>query len=68
MKESIQAALSVVRSRARNLGLRTTSSEDRFAYPFARSDSKDGPSAGGICASMYSALTSIPVRAMLNDR
>ena len=66
MQESIQAAMTVVRSRARVLGL-----EDDFyqKYDFhvhvpEGATPKDGPSAGvGMCTCLVSALTRIPVRA-----
>jgi ATP-dependent Lon protease len=52
MTESIQAAMTVVRSRADVLGI-----EPEGATP------KDGPSAGvGMCTALVSALTDIPVR------
>ena len=65
MKESIQAAMTVVRSRAAALGWTTILSEVRCAHPRPRGrDAKDGPSAGiGMATSLTSALTGIPVRA-----
>jgi ATP-dependent Lon protease len=66
MQESIQAAMTVVRSRADSLGL-----EEEFHQKFdvhihvpEGATPKDGPSAGvGMCTSLVSALTRIPVRA-----
>ena len=66
MQESIQAAMTVVRSRAAILGL-----EDDFYQKYdvhihvpEGATPKDGPSAGiGMCTCLVSSLTQIPVRA-----
>lgn len=66
MQESIQAAFTVVRSRAKALGLATNFNEkyDLHIHVPEGATPKDGPSAGvGMCTALVSVLTSIPVRA-----
>ena len=65
MQESIQAAMSVVRSRADVLGLETDfyQKHDVHLHMPEGATPKDGPSAGiGMCTALVSALTRIPVR------
>ncbi|MDT8384960.1 MAG: endopeptidase La [Gammaproteobacteria bacterium] len=66
MKESVQAAMSVVRSRVKTLGLDPefyTESDIHIHVPEGAVP-KDGPSAGvGMCTALVSVLTEIPVRA-----
>ena len=66
MQESIQAAVTVVRTRAAHLGLdpRFQSEMDMHVHVPEGATPKDGPSAGiGMCTALVSALTGIPVRA-----
>jgi ATP-dependent Lon protease len=66
MKESVEAARSVVRSRARRLGIADDVFEKKDMHIHAPEGAtpKDGPSAGiAMTTAMVSAMTSIPVRA-----
>jgi len=66
MKESVEAARSVVRSRAQRLGIKDELFEKRDIHIHVPDGAtpKDGPSAGiAMTTAFVSALTSIPVRA-----
>ncbi|HRO81676.1 MAG TPA: endopeptidase La [Alicycliphilus denitrificans] len=66
MKESVEAARTVVRSRARLLGIRDDAFEKRDLHIHVPDGAtpKDGPSAGiAMTTAIVSALTGIPVRA-----
>jgi ATP-dependent Lon protease len=66
MQESIQAAMTVVRSRHELFGLEADfqAKSDVHVHVPEGATPKDGPSAGiGMCTSLVSALTKIPVRA-----
>ena len=66
MKESVEAARSVVRSRARGLGIKDEMFEKRDIHIHVPDGAtpKDGPSAGAAMTTAFvSALTGIPVRA-----
>ncbi len=66
MKESIQAAMTVVRSRADVLGVKPDFNENKDIHIHVPEGAtpKDGPSAGvGMCTALVSALTKIPVKA-----
>ena len=66
MKESVEAARTVVRSRARLLGIEDTAFEKRDIHVHVPDGAtpKDGPSAGAAMTTAFvSALTGIPVRA-----
>ncbi|MEC8472652.1 MAG: endopeptidase La [Pseudomonadota bacterium] len=65
MQESIQAAFTVVRSRAKSLGLDANFHEkfDLHIHVPEGATPKDGPSAGiGMCTALVSVLTDIPVK------
>ncbi len=66
MKESVEAARTVVRSRAHSLGIADSVFEKRDIHIHVPDGAtpKDGPSAGAAMATAFvSALTGIPVRA-----
>ncbi|RKZ98284.1 MAG: endopeptidase La, partial [Gammaproteobacteria bacterium] len=65
MQESIQAATTVVRSRALDWGIATNfmQNHDIHIHVPEGATPKDGPSAGaGMCTALVSAITGIPVR------
>jgi len=66
MQESIQAAVTVVRSRASSMGIDKSffSESDFHIHVPEGATPKDGPSAGiGMCTALISAATNIPVKA-----
>ncbi len=66
MKESVEAARSVVRSRARRMGIKDDAFEKRDVHIHVPDGAtpKDGPSAGiAMTTAFVSALTNIPVKA-----
>ena len=66
MKESIQAALTVVRNRSELLGIPSDFHEKKDIHIHVPEGAtpKDGPSAGiGMCTALVSVLTDIPVKA-----
>ena len=66
MQESIQAAMTVIRSRSASLGLEKGFQEDKDIHIHVPEGAtpKDGPSAGiGMCTALASVLTNIPVKA-----
>jgi ATP-dependent Lon protease len=67
MKESVQAAMTVVRSRSKALGIHSSNfyeNNDIHIHVPEGAVPKDGPSAGvGMCTAIVSVLTGIPVRA-----
>lgn len=66
MMESIQAAMTVVRSRSQGLGIpaKYHESHDLHIHVPEGATPKDGPSAGiGMCTALVSVATGIPVRA-----
>ncbi|MDT8453287.1 MAG: endopeptidase La [Gammaproteobacteria bacterium] len=66
MQESIQAAMTVIRSRSASLGLAGNFQEEKDIHVHVPEGAtpKDGPSAGvGMCTALASSLTDIPVKA-----